>query len=296
MSTASPRFSVVDVTTPKLELADALDAYARVGATGVGLAEVRVGDAIAAAAELVAARGFAVTGCFLSCSSILPPPDPTADGARHPELSSPAMRIAAMAQSMRRLAPLRPGSFYALSGPRGRYGPDEAREEVVNGLRELADVAAEGGSGVLLELFHSSLASWSYASSIRDGIEILDAVGRPNVALAVDIWHLDGGPDTLVHLHEHAARIGSVHIDDRREPTRSVRDRLLPGDGVADVTGILGAVDAGGYDGWYELEIISDDGTYGNEYPDSLWKLDPFELVSAGRAKFDAAWDARRAP
>ena len=39
-----------------------------------------------------------------------------------------------------------------------------------------------------------------------------------------------------------------------------MRDRVFPGDGTADVAGILGAVDAGGYRGWYELEILSDDG------------------------------------
>ena len=43
-----------------------------------------------------------------------------------------------------------------------------------------------------------------------------------------------------------------------------------------------------------ELEILSDDGRYEDDLPDSLWKLDPFELVSTGRAKFEAAWAARR--
>jgi 5-methyltetrahydropteroyltriglutamate--homocysteine methyltransferase len=289
----SPRFSVIDSTTPKLSLADELDVYTRVGAVGIGITERRLHD-VQADADRIAASGLAVTGCFLACTSILPPASTDTEGPQHPELSTPEQRVANMAQSMRRLAPLRPEFFYALSGPRGEYGGDEAHSLVVDGLRELADAAAGVGARVALELFHASLGDWSYASTIPDGIAILDAVDRANVSLAVDIWHLDRSPDVLGQLREHASRIVSLHIDDWREPTRSVRDRVLPGDGTADVRGILGSLDAGGFDGWYELEILSDDGTHGDDFPDSLWKHDPFDLVSEGRSKFLAAWEARR--
>jgi sugar phosphate isomerase/epimerase len=292
-SDVAPRFSVVDITTPSLSLPGLVDVCVRVGAQGVAIAERRVRDA-ERDAELISASGLAVTGCFVACTSILPPADPSTDGPTRPELREPQMRVAAITESIRALAPLAPGVFYVLSGPRGRYSPAEADSLVVEGFRELADVAAEFGAGVALELFHASLTGWSYASTVAEGVAILDAVGRPNAVLAVDVWHLDQGPDTLVQLREHASRIAALHIDDRRDPTRSVRDRVLPGDGTADVAGILGAVDAGGYRGWYELEILSDDGRYADDFPDSLWKLDPFELVSAGRARFDAAWAARR--
>jgi 5-methyltetrahydropteroyltriglutamate--homocysteine methyltransferase len=290
---ASPRFSVIDSTTPRLSLADELEIYARAGAAGLGITERRLGD-IQADADRIAASGLAVTGCFLSVTSILPPASSGAEGPPRPDLSAPDQRVASMAQSMRGLAPLRPEFFYALSGPRGTYGPDEARSLVVEGLRELADVASEVGARVALELFHASLADWSYASTIPEGIAILDAVDRANVSLAVDIWHLDRSPATLAQLREHAPRIVTLHIDDWRQPTRSVRDRVLPGDGIADVTGILGSIDAGGFSGWCELEILSDDGSHGDDFPDSLWRRDPFELVSDGRAKFLAAWNARR--
>lgn len=71
--------------------------------------------------------------------------------------------------------------------------------------------------------------------------------------------------------------------------------QLLPGDGVADIPAILGALDDAGYQGWYELEIMSDDGLYGNDFPDSLWKLDPVELVRRGCEGFLRAWSERPA-
>jgi len=57
---------------------------------------------------------------------------------------------------------------------------------------------------------------------------------------------------------------------------------------------MLRSLDEGGFDGWYELEILSDDGRVEQEFPDSLWKRDPLELVRSGRAKFMAAWEAAR--
>jgi sugar phosphate isomerase/epimerase len=109
-----------------------------------------------------------------------------------------------------------------------------------------------------------------------------------------DVWHLWDTPGLLDEIRRHAHRFVGVHVDDWRDPTRNWCDRVLPGDGIADVTGILGALDEAGYDGWYELEVFSDDGRFGNEWPDSLWKLDPVEFVRAGREKFEAAWRDRR--
>ena len=42
----------------------------------------------------------------------------------------------------------------------------------------------------------------------------------------------------------------------RRNPTRSWKDRVLPGDGVIDLPAILGALEAGGFDGWFDMEIF----------------------------------------
>ena len=85
-----------------------------------------------------------------------------------------------------------------------------------------------------------------------------------------------------------------MHVDDWRDPTRSWCDRVLPGDGIADTAGLLGVLRDGGYDGWLELEIFSDDGLMETEFPDSLWKLDPTELIRRGRDATLAAWNADR--
>jgi sugar phosphate isomerase/epimerase len=107
-----------------------------------------------------------------------------------------------------------------------------------------------------------------------------------------DVWHLWNTPygDELPRLID---RVVGVHVSDYRDPTRGWLDRVLPGDGVADVSTALAAVERAGWTGPYDLEIFSDDGTFGDAYPDSLWALPGAELARRGRAAFDACWRSR---
>jgi sugar phosphate isomerase/epimerase len=87
-------------------------------------------------------------------------------------------------------------------------------------------------------------------------------------------------------------RITTVQVSDYRDPTRGRMDRVLAGDGVAGVASLLARLRALGFDGWYDLELFSDDGTFGEDYPDSLWRLPPAEFarrqVAALRASLAA--------
>ena len=132
-------------------------------------------------------------------------------------------------------------------------------------------------------------------TTIPETLALLDEVGEPNLGLIFDVWHLWDTPDLLAHIHAHARRIVGVHVNDVRKPTRSWKDRMLPGDGIVDLPSILGALEAGGYYGWFDLEIFSDNGAFGEDYADSLWKQPPVEVVRRGRTGFLRAWAARRA-
>ena len=84
-----------------------------------------------------------------------------------------------------------------------------------------------------------------------------------------------------------------MHIADWREHTRSWADRALPGEGVADLPTILGALDRAGWDGFYDVEIFSDNGLFGNAWPDSLWDVAPTDLAVRARGSFERVWQAR---
>jgi sugar phosphate isomerase/epimerase len=73
-------------------------------------------------------------------------------------------------------------------------------------------------------------------------------------------------------------------------PTRGFADRALPGDGAAGVPAILRALDAAGWDGLYDIEIFSDDGTFGDSYPDSFWAAPSEETLARVRVAFERCW------
>jgi sugar phosphate isomerase/epimerase len=284
----NPRFSVIEQTTPYLTFAEDVAGYQYVGADGIGIFENKLTGDDDASLALLRESGLAVSSFHPLISSILPS-GPASDPF------DPQARIDAICQSIRRIAPFAPDSVFMGTGPLGSYPRDQAWEIVVDGIHRIAGVAQECGTRLALELLHPSLSDiFGFVTSIPAGIELADAVSHPNFGITIDMWHLGSPPGLLDQVRKIIPHLVAVHVNDRRDPTRSWCDRVLPGDGVADVRGILGALDDGGFDGWYELEIISDDGSVENDFPDSLWKRPPLELVSDGRAKFLAEWEARR--
>jgi len=297
----TPHFSVNEGMTPGLTFAEDLGMLRAAGIEGIGIAAGLVGygrpklrddvEDLARFRESGLRAGF----CNPSPPSILPRRTDVA-GALGEGAAEPDARVERMSADIRRLAPFEPICCICVPGPLGAYEPARAREICVDALRKLARVAADVGVTLAIEPMHTSIATeFSFVNTVPDALALLDDVGEPNTGIVVDVWHVWDTPDLLVHLRRNAGRVIGVHVDDWRDPTRGWCDRVLPGDGVADLDGILRALIEGGYDGWYELEVLSDDGTFGNDYADSLWKRDPQELVEAGRRQFLNAWTAAAA-
>jgi sugar phosphate isomerase/epimerase len=289
----TPNFSVGAATTPNLTFAEALAAYREGGADAIGIIDGPKLEGEPEALDRFQASGLKAGFCIPSTTSILPRPQLRASygGGEDPET-----RIGEMQASIRRLAPFEPVFCICVPGPVGEYEVDAAHEIAVDGLRRVARAAADVGVTIALEPLHTSISqSFSFVNTLPDAIALLDEIDEPNTGVLFDVWHLSDTPDVLTHIRTYADRFLGVHVNDRREPTRSWCDRVLPGDGTIDFAAILGALIAAGYDGWYELEVLSDDGRNGNDFPDSLWKRDPVELIRSARQQFTALWEASRA-
>jgi sugar phosphate isomerase/epimerase len=202
--------------------------------------------------------------------------------------ADPRERVEAICASIHRLAPFQPSGVVCLTGP----GAD--RETVVDGLRVIADEAARAGVRVGVEPVNRiGGEDWTMISSLPEAADLLDEVDRPALGIQFDSWHLWNTPALLEDIDRYADRFVGVHIADWRAPTRGWADRTLPGGGVAELPAILGALDGAGWDGYYDLEIFSDNGTFGQAWPDSLWDVPADELARAGKAAFMRSWEAR---
>jgi sugar phosphate isomerase/epimerase len=278
-----PRVSVSQITTLRSSFADDVRDYAAAGLDGIGVWELKLpegGDA--EALEQLAASGLESAAAVPVIPSILPLP--LLGG---PE--DPAERVEAYCHSIARLAPFRPSGLVLLTGTGEGRDPDEAREVVVDGLRTIAAEAARHGVRVGIEPYQRDGGEqWTIATSIPEAVELIREAGDPpSLGIQFDVWHLWNTPTLFDDIEEEVERFTGVHVCDVREPTRGWADRALPGEGAADVPAILRALEAAGWDGLYDIEIFSDDGTFGAEYPDSYWAADPRETLTAARAAFD---------
>jgi sugar phosphate isomerase/epimerase len=277
-----PRFSISQVTTLASTFANDVRAYSAAGVDGIGVWELKLsvgGDA--EALELFEASGLGSAAAVPAVPSILPLP--LMEGPEDPEA-----RIDAICASLHRLAAFRPSSVVCLTGP----GDD--RETVVAGLRTIGDEAERAGVRIGLEPVNRvGGENWTMITSLPEAVELLVDADHPALGIQFDSWHLWNTPGLLEDVDRYHERFVGVHISDWRDPTRSWADRVLPGEGLADLPAVLGALDRVGWDGFYDLEIFSDNGAFGNAWPDSHWDRPADEVARAGKSAFERAWGAR---
>jgi sugar phosphate isomerase/epimerase len=273
------RLAVCEFSTLNASFEDDLDAYAAAGFDGISICELKLVEG----REREQLEAFRVSGLGASAAvpgvpSILPLP-------KFPGPEDPAERVEAIVAGMRRLAPFEPTAFVCPTGPAGELGEEEARRVVAEGLRVLADESARLGIPVGLEAMSSfEQEDWTLVTTLADAAELVDESGA-NVGLVFDTWHLWDTPGLEDEIARHGDRFVAVQVNDWRSPTRSWCDRVLPGDGVVDLVPILDAVERTGWAGYYDLEVFSDDGMFGNAFEDSLWRLPARELARRGRAR-----------
>src|SRR5262245_3216621 len=172
-------------------------------------------------------------------------------------------RLALLQAGIRRLARFNPVGVACLAGPPRDVAVATARSWVVGGLREAAHVAGEVGVRLALEVTRPGPGG-SLASTVPEALALIADIGLPNVDVLIDTWHFWDSPQALADIRAHGEQIVGVQVNDRAAGARGWWDRALPGRGQMDLTAILTAVRESAFAGWYELEIFSDDGTFGN--------------------------------
>lgn len=257
-------------------------AYAAAGADGIGVWEIKLPDGEdTRALEQLEASGLGSAAAVPAIPSILPLP--LMEGPEEPR-----ERVDAICASLHRLAPFQPSGVVCLTGP----GTD--RDTVVAALRTIGEEAERAGVRVGLEPVNRvGGEDWTMISSLPEAVELLEDADRPALGIQFDSWHLWNTPDLVSDIERYADRFVGVHVADWREPTRGWADRVLPGDGVAPLAEILGALERAGWDGYYDLEVFSDNGAFGNAWPDSLWDVETEELARRGKKAFERVWEAR---
>jgi sugar phosphate isomerase/epimerase len=251
------RIGICEWTTFPASFEVELAAYRAAGAGAIGILEPKL-DGVRDVRGKLRESGLAASACLPSAGSILP--SPLIPGPQEPEA-----RVQSICASVARFAELEPGCVFFLTGP------GEDGETVREGIRLIGEAGARHGVRVALEPIHPSQAD------VLSFVHALELIGDADVGILFDTWQV---PEV-----SHVERIWGVHVADRRKPTRSVFDRLFPGE---DSRAAVRALEAAGYDGWYDVEVMSDNGTFGDAFEDSLWDLPTEELARRSVASIEA--------
>lgn len=152
-----------------------------------------------------------------------------------------------------------------------------ARQIVADGVAALAPYARDAGVKIALEPLHPmTCADRSVLSTAAQALDLADAVGQ-GVGVALDVYHIWWDPALAASVARVQGRIHGFHVCDWLVPTQDlVFDRGMMGDGVIDTPGIRALVEAAGYAGMIEVEILSH----------AWWRRDPDDVLALMKERF----------
>jgi len=109
-------------------------------------------------------------------------------------------------------------------------------------------------------------ARGSLVRTLDDVMAVRELLPHRDVGVTVDAWQLHWGPSNLADLARvPGGAVRTVQLDDAPEERpddfqrATYEGRLIPGDGAADLVGLVRTLDAIGYDGPLTVEAINAD-------------------------------------
>jgi sugar phosphate isomerase/epimerase len=134
-----------------------------------------------------------------------------------------------------------------------------ARALIRDGLAEVLPYARAAGVPLALEPLHPMhAAERSCVNTLAQANDLCDELGA-GIGLAVDVYHVWWDPELAREIGRAGQeRLLAFHICDWLVPTRDMLyDRGMMGDGVIDIRHIRSVIEAAGYRGFCEVEILS---------------------------------------
>lgn len=275
------KFAVSEVTTINNTFEEDVRLYSKHGAKGIGVWGFKMEEiGPERARNLMAEYNLGAANCIPNLNSILP-------YVLSPEPVDPMKRVEAFLPNMEAMAKLNPETIVVITGPLGDYSIEEARDLCRRGFERIGQVASDLGVTVALEPIHRSVKDvFTLIWDVPGTLEMLREINQPSFRMLFDTWHLWDTHDIFEHIQNHIDLIAGVHIADWRETTRTWADRAFPGEGKLPMLEIMHTLRDAGFNGYYDVEIFSDNGQYDAEYEDSLWKLPPDEIVERATRLF----------
>lgn len=162
-----------------------------------------------------------------------------------------------------------------VGGSQNGHTVRHSRRLVVDGLKELGDLAAHAGTRLCVLPMQSFFSKrWTFLNTLDHALDVINQISHPSVCLAFDAYHLWQEPRLLERIPEIAPLTGIVQISDSDRLPTSDQDRLLPGEGLIPLTNLIQAFQLAGYAGYFDIQVWS-----GN-----VWKSNYAHLIEQSHA------------
>jgi sugar phosphate isomerase/epimerase len=142
---------------------------------------------------------------------------------------------------------------------------------VRDALAALLPHARQSGVPLAIEPLHPMYAAdRACVNTLAQANDLCDELGD-GIGVALDVYHVWWDPDLERQIARTGRRILAYHVNDWLIPTTDLLlDRGMMGDGVIDLRGIRAMVEAAGYRGHCEVEILS---------ANNWWRRDPDDVL-----------------
>ena len=142
------------------------------------------------------------------------------------------------------------------TGPLGDLSIDEADRRCTDWLAANGAIAASHGVRLMLEPIFPLLRSFSYVHTLKHALRLVGETSGAGVC--VDLGHLWWDPDLLDDFRANVDRVVTVQVTDVETAAladfRYEREQLGRGD--VPLTSLISEIEATGYQGYYEIEIL----------------------------------------
>lgn len=107
---------------------------------------------------------------------------------------------------------------------------------------------------------HSGCADeWTFLTSLDETLALLRSVAELNVKMVFDTFHLGWEQGVAVRVAEAVPHIALVQLGDARRPPDGEQNRCRLGQGRVPLPEIVAALKTGGYDGFYDVELLGEE-------------------------------------
>ncbi|QIN84335.1 TIM barrel protein [Rubrobacter tropicus] len=133
----------------------------------------------------------------------------------------------------------------------------ESLDPIARALVDLAEATEETDVDIAVEFNASPVVR-----SLQSGVRVAEIADHPRVGVLFDTAHYHVTPTKLSDINSDSVKwVKHVHLNDMpntpADLTHRDFDRVLPGEGVLDLAGIISALERNGYGGFFAIELFN---------------------------------------